>query len=369
MNQTLKNKPIEIAEPHPVVVAMSGGVDSSVAAALMKEQEGNIVGITLKLYDEKKVKGSKTCCAGADILDAKKVANDITIPHYVLDYEEIFRKNVIEPFINEYQSGRTPIPCISCNEKVKFLDLIKFSKKIGAKSLVTGHYIKKIKIDDEWGLYVPEDEERDQSYFLFSINKKDLDYLDFPLGEYSKKEIRDIAKNLKFHLHDKVDSQDICFIPDGNYKKFVKKNINNSIDGDIVDLEDKIIGKHKGIYNFTVGQRRGLGVSESDALYVKKIDSKKNRVIVAKKNEIKSKEILIKDINYLSNKEFFDIKVRVRSTGKFLDASLKKNNDGSAKILLNEPENAVSPGQACVFYNHDQFGMRLIGGGWIHSTI
>ena len=369
MNQTLKNQSIEIVEAHPIVVAMSGGVDSSVAAALMKKKEGNVVGITLKLYDEKKVKGSKTCCAGADILDAKKIANDITIPHYVLDYEEIFRKNVIEPFINEYQAGRTPIPCISCNEKVKFLDLIKFSKKIGAKSLVTGHYIKKIKIDNEWGLYVPEDEERDQSYFLFSIDKKDLDYLDFPLGEYSKKEIRDIAKNLKFHLHDKVDSQDICFIPDGNYKNFLKKNINSSTQGNIVDIKDNVIGQHEGIYNFTVGQRRGLGISESEPLYVKKIDKKKNRVIVAKKDEIKSSEILIKDINYLSNKDFFDIKVRVRSTGKFLDAKIEKNNDGSAKVLLKNPENAVSPGQACVFYNYDKIGMRLIGGGWIHSTI
>ena len=368
MTQASTYPEIEISKANPIVVAMSGGVDSSVAAALMKNQSSNIIGITLKLYDEKKIKNSKTCCAGADILDAKKIANTITIPHYVLDYEEIFRKNVIEPFINEYQEGRTPIPCINCNEKVKFLDLIEFSKKIGASSLVTGHYIKKLNIDGEWGLYVPEDEDRDQSYFLFSINKKDLDFLDFPLGEYSKKEIRKIAKDMSFHLHDKVDSQDICFVPDGDYKNFVRKNITDPIDGDIVDIENNVIGHHDGIYKFTVGQRRGLGISESEPLYVKKIDKEQNRVIVATKDNIKSKTVVVKNVNYLTDIGFSRIKVRVRSTGKFLDASIERINDQSVNIILDEEENAVSPGQACVFYHSDKNGTRLVGGGWIHST-
>lgn len=246
------NAEINISEPNPVVVAMSGGVDSSVAAAIKTKESDNVIGITLKLYDEKKVTNSKTCCAGADIIDAKKIANTITIPHYVLDYEEIFKKNVIDPFISEYQSGRTPIPCINCNEKVKFLDLINFSRKLGAKSLVTGHYIKKIKIKNEWALYVPEDKERDQSYFLFSIKVDDLDFIDFPLGDFTKNEIRNFAKKMHFHLHDKADSQDICFVPEGNYKKFIKKNIKNSVKGEIVDLQNNVIETHEGIYNFSI---------------------------------------------------------------------------------------------------------------------
>ena len=362
------NAEINISEPNPVVVAMSGGVDSSVAAAIKTKESDNVIGITLKLYDEKKVTNSKTCCAGADIIDAKKIANTITIPHYVLDYEEIFKKNVIDPFISEYQSGRTPIPCINCNEKVKFLDLINFSRKLGAKSLVTGHYIKKIKIKNEWALYVPEDKERDQSYFLFSIKVDDLDFIDFPLGDFTKNEIRNFAKKMHFHLHDKADSQDICFVPEGDYKNFIKKNIQNPIQGEIVDLQNNVIETHEGIYNFTIGQRRGLGISKEKPMYVKEIDPKSNRVIIAEKEEVISKEIFVKNINYLTEIDDFDIKVRVRSSGNFLNAKIQKNNDRKAVIILDQPENAVSPGQACVFYAEDNNGIRLLGGGWIDST-
>ena len=362
------NAEINISEPNPVVVAMSGGVDSSVAAAIKTKESDNVIGITLKLYDEKKVTNSKTCCAGADIIDAKKIANTITIPHYVLDYEEIFKKNVIDPFISEYQSGRTPIPCINCNEKVKFLDLINFSRKLGAKSLVTGHYIKKIKIKNEWALYVPEDKERDQSYFLFSIKVDDLDFIDFPLGDFTKNEIRNFAKKMHFHLHDKADSQDICFVPEGDYKNFIKKNIQNPIQGEIVDLQNNVIETHEGIYNFTIGQRRGLGISKEKPMYVKEIDPKSNRVVIAEKEEVISKEIFVKNINYLTEIDDFDIKVRVRSSGNFLNAKIQKNNDRKAVIILDQPENAVSPGQACVFYAEDNNGIRLLGGGWIDST-
>ena len=362
------NAEINISEPNPVVVAMSGGVDSSVAAAIKTKESDNVIGITLKLYDAKKVTNSKTCCAGADIIDAKKIANTITIPHYVLDYEEIFKKNVIDPFISEYQSGRTPIPCINCNEKVKFLDLINFSRKLGAKSLVTGHYIKKIKIKNEWALYVPEDKERDQSYFLFSIKVDDLDFIDFPLGDFTKNEIRNFAKKMHFHLHDKADSQDICFVPEGDYKNFIKKNIQNPIHGEIVDLQNNVIETHEGIYNFTIGQRRGLGISKEKPMYVKEIDPKSNRVVIAEKEEVISKEIFVKNINYLTEIDDFDIKVRVRSSGNFLNAKIQKVDDREAVIILDQPENAVSPGQACVFYTEDNNGIRLLGGGWIDST-
>ena len=357
----------EIRNKKPTVVAMSGGVDSSVAAALMKKENENVIGVTLRLYDEKKISKSKSCCSGADIIDAKKIASDITIPHYVLDYEEIFKKNVIQPFINDYEKGRTPIPCINCNEKVKFLDLIEFAKSLNAKSLVTGHYIKKIKVNNEWRLYIPEDTDRDQSYFLFTTKKKDLDFLDFPLGYHKKDEIRNIAKNLDFHLHDKKDSQDICFVPDGNYKNFVKNKV-KSTKGEIVDVNGEFLNQHDGIHNFTVGQRRGLGISQEEPLYVKKIDPQSNRVVVAFKDEIKCKSINVDRVNLFTDLSNRNIFVKVRSTGTLLKASIDQLLDNSAVINLERPESAIAPGQACVFYDIDELGTRLLGGGWITST-
>ena len=285
----------------------------------------------------------------------------------MLDYEAIFKANVIDPFIAEYEAGRTPIPCINCNEKVKFLDLIEFARKIGASSLVTGHYIKKMKVDDEWGLYIPVDEDRDQSYFLFSLKYKDLDYLEFPLGNFKKDEIRNFAKNLELHLHDKVDSQDICFIPDGKYKDFIQKKSTSSTKGNIVDMNNNILAEHDGIYNFTVGQRRGIGVSKENPVYVKEIDATNNRVIVAEKEYIKSSSIIVERVNLLTKKAINNIYVRVRSSGRLLKATVTKL-DESYRVQLDEPEIAVSPGQACVFYNNDNNGTRLLGGGWIKSA-
>jgi tRNA-specific 2-thiouridylase len=367
----IKNNFHKIAETkieNPIVVAMSGGVDSSVAAALMKKKASNVLGVTLKLYDEKKVKNSKTCCAGVDILDAKKIANTISIPHYVLDFQEIFKKNVIDPFINDYKDGKTPIPCINCNEKVKFYDLLEFTKKLNGSALVTGHYIKKIRVDDEWALYVPEDKDRDQSYFLFSIKKADLDFVEFPLGEFNKSQIRDFAKTMNLHVFDKADSQDICFIPDGDYKSFIKRNSTDEKKGEVVDINNNVIGHHDGIYNFTIGQRRGIGVSQSNPLYVKKIDKKQNRVVVAGKNHIKSKSIKLSNTNYLVNYMPSKIKVRIRSAGKLVDATHKNLAEDKCQINFNDPEAAVSPGQACVFYSEDSNGLRLLGGGWIASS-
>jgi tRNA-specific 2-thiouridylase len=363
----MENNVNSIKGNNPIVVAMSGGVDSSVAAALMNKDYDDVIGVTLRLYDEKKVANSKTCCSGADIMDAKKIANTITIPHYVFDYEEIFKKNVIEPFINEYKLGRTPIPCINCNEKVKFLDLLSFAREINAKSLVTGHYIKKVKINNEWRLYIPHDEERDQTYFLFTMKKDDLDIIEFPLGDYKKEEIRNLALKLKLHVFDKIDSQDICFIPDGDYKKFVNKNI-DSKEGEVVDEDGNVLNRHDGIQNFTIGQRRGLGVSQDKPLYVKKIDKNKNRVIVASKDNISSSTINVKNVNLITDNFPNELYVRVRSTGKLLSAKIKINKEGGATISLAAPEIAVSPGQACVFYCKDEIGSRLLGGGWIHST-
>ena len=363
INQNLTH----IGSKKATVVAMSGGVDSSVAAAMMSKDNKNVIGITLKLYDEKKIAKSKTCCAGSDIIDAKRIASTINIPHYVLDYEAIFKEKVIDPFIAEYEAGRTPIPCINCNEKVKFLDLINFARKIGASSLVTGHYIKKIKTGDEWGLYIPADENRDQSYFLFSIKYEDLNYLDFPLGDFKKDEIRNFARNLKLHLYDKVDSQDICFIPNGKYKEFIQKKSQSAPKGKIVDIRNNVLAEHGGIYNFTVGQRRGIGVSKKNPVYVKEIDAINNRVVVAEKEYIKSSSIIVERVNLLTKYKINDVYVRVRSSGKLLKAKISKLNN-FYQVQLNEPEVAVSPGQACVFYKNDKNGTRLLGGGWIKSA-
>ena len=352
----------------PIIVAMSGGVDSSVAAALMKKKASNVMGVTLKLYDEKKVKNSKTCCAGVDILDAKKIANTISIPHYVLDFQEIFKKSVIDPFINDYKEGKTPIPCINCNEKVKFFDLLEFAKKLNGSALVTGHYIKKMKVNEEWALYVPEDKDRDQSYFLFSIKKADLDFVEFPLGDFNKSQIRDFAKTMNLHVFDKADSQDICFIPDGDYKSFIKRNSNGQEKGEVVDINNNVIGQHDGIYNFTIGQRRGIGVSQSNPLYVKKIDKEQNRVVVASKDHIKSKSVKLNNTNYLVNSMPSKIKVRIRSSGKLVDATHSSFANDKCQINFNDLETAVSPGQACVFYSEDNNGLRLLGGGWIASS-
>ena len=354
---------------NPIVVAMSGGVDSSVAAALMKKKASNVMGVTLKLYDEKKVKNSKTCCAGVDILDAKKIANTISIPHYVLDFQEIFQESVIDPFIKDYKEGRTPIPCINCNEKVKFYDLLEFTKKLKGSALVTGHYIKKMRVGNEWALYVPEDKDRDQSYFLFSIKKADLDFVEFPLGDFNKSQIRDFAKTMDLHVFDKADSQDICFIPDGDYKSFIKRNSEQMEAGEVVDTDNNVIGHHDGIYNFTIGQRRGIGVSQSRPVYVKEINKEKNRVVVASKDQIKSNGIRLDNTNYLTEKMPFKVKVRIRSSGKLLDAKYKSLSNNKCLIHFNTPEAAVSPGQACVFYSQDSNGLRLLGGGWISSTI
>ena len=356
-------------EKTKVVVAMSGGVDSSVAASIIKEHGYDVVGITLQLFDYGKIGKTKgTCCAGKDIYDAKKVCDKIKIEHQVMNYEDIFNDEVIEKFADSYIKGETPIPCIDCNQTVKFRDLFKFAKKLNADALVTGHYVKRI--DKEYPkMYRPNDLDRDQSYFLFSTTQEQLEYLRFPLANLSKKETREIAKKMNLIVANKPDSQDICFVPSGNYKKIIEKLRPESFKkGNIVDKNGKVLGYHNGIVNYTIGQRKGIKISNSEPLFVMKLDTNKNEVVVGNKQDLLVNKIFLRDLNFLTrNKEDLnnDIMVKVRSTGKLLNG---KFNHAGNEILLDKGEEGVSPGQACVFYKKDSDGTRVLGGGWIKKT-
>ena len=356
-------------EKTKVVVAMSGGVDSSVAASIIKEHGYDVVGITLQLFDYGKIGKTKgTCCAGKDIYDAKKVCDKIKIEHQVMNYEDIFNDEVIEKFADSYIKGETPIPCIDCNQTVKFRDLFKFAKKLNADALVTGHYVKRI--DKEYPkMYRPNDLDRDQSYFLFSTTQEQLEYLRFPLANLSKKETREIAKKMNLIVANKPDSQDICFVPSGNYKKIIEKLRPESFKkGNIVDKNGKVLGYHNGIVNYTIGQRKGIKISNSEPLFVMKLDTNKNEVVVGNKKDLLVNKIFLRDLNFLTrNKEDLnnDIMVKVRSTGKLLNC---KFNNARNEILLDKGEEGVSPGQACVFYKEDSDGTRVLGGGWIKKT-
>ena len=352
-----------------VVVAMSGGVDSSAVAGLMKKEGYKVIGITLKLYDDgKQVAASKQCCSGQDIMDAKRVAHKLNIEHKILYYQNKFKQGVIDNFVESYLKGETPIPCVKCNQTVKFKDLFDVSKELNADALVTGHYVKSITNNNSTCMYRAIDENRDQSYFLFNTTKEQLNYLRFPLGGMLKNKTREIAKNLDLNVAEKPDSQDICFVPNGDYASVIQKFRPESFKkGNIKNLNEEVIGVHDGIINFTIGQRRGIKVSDKEALYVLKIDHKKNEIVVGPKNKLGKKNINLKELNLLVSKEEFDknIYVKVRSTGKLLEAKvyLKKNN--TAEVVLIKKEHGISPGQACVFYNKDQFGHKVLGGGWI----
>ena len=352
-----------------VVVAMSGGVDSSTVAGLMKKEGYKVIGVTLKLYDQgKEVASSKQCCSGQDIMDAKRVANKLDINHKILYYQNEFKKGVIDNFIDSYLKGETPIPCIQCNQTVKFKDLFEVSKDLKADAMVTGHYVKSITFNKETSMYRALDETRDQSYFLFNTTKDQLDYLRFPLGGMMKNETRKIAKDLDLNVADKPDSQDICFVPNGDYASVIQKFNPLSIKkGNIKNLKGKVIGVHNGIVNFTIGQRKGIKVSDKHPLYVLEIDSKKNEVIVGPKEKLGKKIISLKKLNLLVNKEEFknDIFVKVRSTGDLLKAKVNLKKNDEAEVSLKTEEDGISPGQACVFYKKDFYGSKVLGGGWI----
>ena len=354
-----------------VVVAMSGGVDSSTVAGMMKKEGYKVIGVTLKLYDDnKEVAHSKQCCSGQDIMDAKRVAHKLDIEHKVFYYQNKFKEGVINNFVESYLRGETPIPCIQCNKTVKFNDLFEESKNLNADALITGHYVKSITKNKVTDMYRALDENRDQSYFLFDTTREQLNYLRFPLGGMLKSETREIAKKLELNVAEKPDSQDICFVPNGNYVSVIAKFKPEAFKkGNIKNAQGKVLGVHDGIVNFTIGQRRGIKIADKNPLYVIDINPSQNEIIVGSKEELIKKEIILKDINFLSNKEIFDneIYVKVRSTGKLLKSKLNLEN-GYAKLNLLEDEYGISPGQACVFYSKDKNGDKVLGGGWITKS-
>ena len=354
-----------------VVVAMSGGVDSSVVAALMKQEGFDVTGITLKLYDDtKQSKEGRQCCAGQDILDAKRVSEKININHEILYYQKKFKTEVIDSFIDSYASGETPIPCVQCNQTVKFRDLFKYAKDLKADALITGHYVSRIQNNSHASMYRAKDYSRDQSYFLFSTTQEQLDYIRFPLGEIDKSETRNIAKKLDLNVAEKPDSQDICFVPNGDYSSVIKKFRPESFKkGKIINLSGKQIGEHEGIINYTIGQRKGIKISSERPLYVVNIDASNNTVIVGNKENLEIKKIKLRDLNILENRKEFEkiINIKVRSTGRLLKAKINfLGNFAEVEIL--EKETGISPGQACVFYSEDEIGDKVLGGGWIDKT-
>jgi len=355
-----------------VVVAMSGGVDSSTVAGIIKNEGYNVTGVTLKLYDDSKISTKKRqCCAGQDIMDAKRVANQLNFDHKILYYQKRFKEDVIDNFIESYMAGETPIPCVQCNQTVKFRDLYQYSKGLNADVLITGHYVNSIQINGISEMYRAKDSEKDQSYFLFNTTQEQLNYLRFPLGNMTKDETREIAKKLKLNVADKPDSQDICFVPNGEYASVIRKFKPESFkQGNIKDLNDKVIGSHEGIINFTIGQRKGIRIADKEPLYVVKINAKTNEIIVGPKSALGIKKIKLRKVNQLCNRleEYnSNLFVKVRSTSKLLNAHVKIN-ENNVEVELENKETGISPGQACVFYTKNKIGDKVLGGGWIDIT-
>ncbi len=355
-----------------VVVAMSGGVDSSVVAAMLADEGYDVVGVTLQLYDHGAALAKKgACCAGRDIHDARRVAADMGFPHYVLDYENVFRDAVIDEFADSYLAGATPVPCIRCNERVKFTDLMNTARDLDADCMATGHYIQRKMGDLGPELHSAADANRDQSYFLFSTTPGQLDYLRFPLGYLrSKDETRDLARRYGLALADKPDSQDICFVPNGNYAAVIEKLRPGAAEpGEIVDTEGRVLGSHDGVIHYTIGQRRGLGIGGlADPLYVVRLDVEARRVIVGPKSLLATRRVPLREINWLGDDGFAamaerHVAVKVRSTRPPVPALLRPLSATEAEVELLVAEEGVSPGQACVFY--DPEGSRVLGGGWI----
>ncbi len=361
-----------------VVVAMSGGVDSSVVAGLLAREGYDVVGVTLQLYDHGEATHRKgACCAGQDIHDARRVAAALGIPHYVLDYEERFKQAVMQPFANAYRQGETPVPCIACNQSVKFVDLMAVAQDLGADVLATGHYVQSKLEDGRRRLYRPVDDSRDQSYFLFATTQAQLDFLRFPLGGMTKPAVRELAREFGLEIAEKHDSQDICFVPQGKYADVIRKMHPEALEGgDIVHLDGRVLGRHEGIVHYTIGQRKGLGIAAGEPLYVVKLEHQTGRVIVGPREALMTRTVRLRDVNWLGAEALTEL---ARGNGYPVEVKVRSTRPPSSGVVHLEGENVfvtlfageygISPGQACVFYADESTTTEVLGGGFIAEAV